>query len=261
MKTALLLSTYNWPEALNLVLLSIAKQSVLPDEVVIADDGSTTDTKKLIDSYKKTFPVKINHIWHEDVGFTKTIILNKALQSINSDYIIQIDGDVILHKHFVKNHMALARNNVYLFGSRVSLTEAFSDKVLKNNITKFHWLNPGLLRRGRAIYFPIYNKLFGKTQSKNSSKLRGCNISYWKKDAFAINGYNEDFIGWGFEDFDFAQRLINLGVQSFRLKHAAIQYHIYHKEAPKGNTEKGNTIQIKTAEQKIVTCKNGIKKL
>lgn len=260
MKIALLVSTYNWPEALELVLLSIKRQSVLPNEVIIADDGSTASTQLLIEQFQKSFPVNIKHIWHEDTGFTKTVILNKAFKNIESEYIIQIDGDIILHKHFVKNHITFAKENTFLFGSRVSLKEAYSKKVLQNKIIKFSWLNSGLLRKTRAIYFPLFN-IFTKAKPQNSSKLRGCNMSYWKKDAFAINGYNEDFVGWGYEDFDFAQRLVNKGVYSKRIKQAAIQFHIYHKEAPKGNTEIGDNIQIETAQKKIVQCVNGIQKL
>lgn len=260
MTTALLISTYNWPEALELVLMSVQNQSVLPDEVIIADDGSTESTKLLIEKFQRSFPTKLKHIWHEDVGFTKTVILNKAFKQITSDYIIQIDGDIILHKHFIKNHKAFSKENIFLFGSRVSLKEAYSKKVLNTKIIKFNWLNSGLLRKTRAIYFPILN-YFIKPQSKNSSKLRGCNMSYWKKDAFHINGYNEDFIGWGYEDYDFAQRLVNSGVQSKRIKQAAIQFHIYHHEAPKGNTEIGDAIQIETAQSRIVKCLNGIEKL
>lgn len=260
MKTALLVSTYNWPEALELVLLSIQNQSVLPDEIVIADDGSTSTTKRLIEGFQNTLPVDVKHIWHEDVGFTKTVILNKALKQIESSYIIQIDGDIILHKHFIKNHKSFAEKNTFLYGSRVSLKEDHSKKVLQHKITTFCWLNPGLMRKTRAIYAPWYN-YFTKAQLQNSSKLRGCNMSYWKEDAFAINGYNEDFVGWGYEDFDFAQRLLNKGVYSKRIKQAMIQFHIYHNEAPKGNTAVGDAIQIKTAQQKIVRCTNGLEKL
>jgi len=203
----------------------------------------------------------VKHIWHEDVGFTKTVILNKALQQIEADYIIQIDGDIIIHKYFIKDHLKHAEKNVYLFGSRISLTEDFSKKVLSQKKIKFHWTQKGLLRRSRAIYIPFYNLFFAKKSNKNSSKLRGCNMSYWKNDAIKINGYNEDFVGWGYEDFDFAQRLLHADVQAKRIKHAAIQFHIYHQEAPKGNTATGNNIQINTLKNKIIKCKNGLVKL
>jgi len=236
MKICLLITTYNWPEALELVLESVKLQSVYPDEIVIADDGSTEETKNLISRFEKSISVPLKHLWHEDIGFTKTIILNKALSEINSDYIIQIDGDVILHKHFVKDHIKLSEENVYLFGSRISIKEEYSKKVLSNKKIKFYWTNNGLLRKTRAIYLPFFSKYLGKKSNVNSGKLRGCNMSYWKKDAITINGYNEDFIGWGYEDFNF-------------------------EEAPKGNTEIGDKIQIETAQHKITQCKNGLVKL
>lgn len=261
MSTTLLISTYNWPEALELVLLSVKRQSFLPNEVVIADDGSTEETSKLIQKVQKNFPIPIKHIWHKDTGFTKTVILNKALKEIESDYIIQIDGDIILHKHFVKNHINLSQKNTYLYGSRVSLNEGFSKKVLSLKKINFNWLfSKGLLRRSRAIYFPLYNT-FIKSKTSNSSKLRGCNISYWRKDAYLINGYNEDFKGWGYEDYEFVQRLLNNGINSKRIKQAAIQFHIYHKEAPKGNTTIGDAILTNIIHNKVVRCQNGIEKL
>ncbi|PNQ73664.1 glycosyl transferase [Hanstruepera neustonica] len=260
MTSTLLISTYNWPEALELVLMSVLKQKLLPNEVVIADDGSTESTKDLIEKFKKDFPINIRHIWHEDNGFTKTVILNKALKTITSDYIIQVDGDIILHPYFIKDHLTLAKKGMYLFGSRTSLTKKYSQKILKEKRITFSWIDGGMLRRTRAIYFPIYN-LTIKAKHKNSSKLRGCNMSYWTSDALNINGYNEDYVGWGYEDFDFAQRLLHSGLAAKRIKHAAIQYHIFHKEAKKGDTDKGNRILAETIDKKISVCKNGIKKL
>jgi len=260
LSTALLISTYNWPEALELVLSSVLLQSRLPNEIVIADDGSTAETKTLIEKFQKKSPIPIIHLWHEDVGFTKAVILNKAIDQIKSDYIIQIDGDIIIHKHFVRDHVYYAKKGTYLFGSRISLKEIYSKKVLGSKKIKFHWLNKGLQRKSRAIYLPYFN-VINKPSNQISSKLRGCNISYWKKDAVNINGYNEDFIGWGYEDSEFAQRLLNLGVTSLRLKHAAIQFHIHHLEAPKGDTVIGDSILIKTSKENIIKCKNGIRKL
>ena len=261
MTTALLISTYNWPDALKLVLLSVKQQSVLPNQVIIADDGSTKDTQKLINKFNTNFPVPIKHVWHKDVGFTKTVILNKAIKEITSEYIIQIDGDIILHKHFIKNHINYSQKNTYLYGSRVSLNETVSKKVLASKKINFNWLfSPGLLRRGRAIYFPMFNK-FIKPESKNSRKLRGCNVSYWKKDAYSVNGYNEDFKGWGYEDFEYVQRLLHNGIKSKRIKQAAIQYHIYHQESPKGDTTIGDAILTRIIKNRVVKCKNGIQKL
>src|ERR1700712_962551 len=104
-KCSLVISTYNWPQALELCLKSVATQKHLPDEVIIADDGSGEETRLLIDKYKKDFPVPLLHLWHEDKGFRKTIILNKAINQSSFEYIIQVDGDVILEKHFISDHL------------------------------------------------------------------------------------------------------------------------------------------------------------
>ena len=101
MKTALIIATYNWPEALELVFLSLLNQSVSPDEIIIADDGSARETKQLVENYAQKFNAKIKHIWQEDDGFRKTKILNKSFLKAKSEYIIQIDGDIIIHNEFI----------------------------------------------------------------------------------------------------------------------------------------------------------------
>jgi glycosyltransferase involved in cell wall biosynthesis len=140
MKTSLLISTYNWPRALELVLLSAANQKVMPDEILIADDGSTEETKDLIESFKKKLLIPIYHFWHEDKGFRKSIILNKAIASAKGDYIIQVDGDCIMHKNFVGDHKAMAKQNTYLYGSRVNIQESFLPELFqkkKNEVWLF----------------------------------------------------------------------------------------------------------------------------
>ena len=144
MKTTLVISTYNWPEALELVLLSIEKQTVLPNEVLIADDGSTNDTKKIIEDFKKRINLKVNHVWHEDKGFRKSIILNKALAKADGEYIIQSDGDCILDSHFIEDHINFSEPNVYLYGSRVSILEDFVKVLFKNKNISFNYFSKGI---------------------------------------------------------------------------------------------------------------------
>jgi len=254
MKVSLIITTYNWPEALELVLDSVCEQSIIPNEVIVADDGSDFKTKQIIDNYKKR--LNIIHIWHEDNGFRKSKILNAAILKCKNDYIVQVDGDVILHKKFIKDHIKNSKKGQYLFGSRVSLSKELSSKVLIcRKIPSLFFKK--IKRRGRLIRIPFLTRFY-KPKDINSKKLRGCNLSYWKKDAFKINGYNEEFEGWGFEDFEFVQRLLNANVLSKRLKFGAIQYHIYHKQAQRGNTSKGNEVLINTIKNKIISIPNGI---
>src|SRR5690606_27221684 len=130
MKTALLISTYNWKEALDLVLKSVSVQSKLPDEIIIADDGSTQETVEIINQYQSIITVPTKHIWQEDSGFRKAEILNKSIAQTHSDYIIQIDGDCILHPKFIEDHIKNSAKDVYLYGSRVNILPDYVKEVL-----------------------------------------------------------------------------------------------------------------------------------
>lgn len=257
--SSLIASTYNWPEALELLLLSVLNQTVFPNEVIIADDGSREDTKKLIEEFQQKFPIPLVHIWHEDNGFLKSKILNKAILACNYDYIIQIDGDIIMNKNFIKDHLSFAKTNQYSFGSRVSIKEQKLAELFKSKNINFNFFSTKIGKRFRAIRFPYFNLLISQNK-EISSKLRGCNIAYWKNDALRINGYNEDFVGWGGEDYEFALRLHQSGVCGKRIKHAAIAYHIYHKINSKENCHNNVEVQRKSLESGNFFVANGIKK-
>lgn len=257
MKTALLISTYNWSEALELIFLSIKKQSILPDEILIADDGSNEKTKIVIDNFIKETNFNIIHVWQEDKGFRKSMILNKTIALSKADYIIQIDGDCIIHNNFVKDHINNSRIKHYLYGSRVNILGFYVDKIFDQKIISFNLFSNGIRNKTRTIYLPFLSKFF-KPQDKISKKFRGCNVSYWRNDIISINGYNEDFEGWGREDSDLAIRLLNNGISGKRLKFCGILFHIYHKENSKNSFEINNAIEQNTIKNKITKIEKGI---
>ncbi|WP_027138886.1 glycosyltransferase family 2 protein [Gaetbulibacter saemankumensis] len=259
MKTSLILSTYNWPEALELVLLSVKKQRVFPDEVIIADDGSTKETKTLIEAFNQEFPVPIKHVWHKDIGFTKSAILNKAIAEAKGSYIIQADGDCILHPCFVKDHIEFAQKGYYLFGSRVNIQKAHLRSLFEIKQTNFSVFSKGIKKRTRALRFPLLSRLY-LPKPNFSKKYRGCNTSYFKEDFIAVNGYNEEFQGWGREDSELALRLHNYGLQGRRLRYRGIVFHIYHQEKSKNRLEFNNSIESSTKRNKAAWCENGVGK-
>lgn len=116
MTVSLLVSTYNWPRALYLCLDSVMQQTVLPDEILIADDGSGMATRDVVRHFERISPVPMRHIWHEDRGFRVATIRNKAIAASTCDYIIQIDGDLILERHFVQDHILFAKPGCYVSG-------------------------------------------------------------------------------------------------------------------------------------------------
>ena len=130
---SLITPTYNWPEALQLLLLSVLKQTILPNEVIIADDGSTEKTKQLIADFQKIFPVPLIHIWQEDIKNRKPRIMNQAIAAAKYEYIVEIDGDIIMNKYFIEDHLTFAKKGQYLFGSRVNI----QGKLLTELSTKY----------------------------------------------------------------------------------------------------------------------------
>ena len=257
--SSLIIATYNNPKALELVLMAIKNQTVLPNEVIVADDGSTIETKELIGSFVLDFPVPIVHVWQEDIGFRAATIRNKAIAIASFDYIIQIDGDIITNKNFIKDHLQYATLNQFLFGSRVNIKQSFVNELYLKKILKFTFFSKGIKNRFRTLRIPFFTK-FIKQNHIISAKLRGCNMSYWRKDALKINGYDESFFGWGGEDSEFGNRLHNAGIAGKRLKFAAVVYHIYHFEKDKSNLDDNINIQMKSRNEKLSFTTDGIDK-
>ncbi|MBJ7879347.1 glycosyltransferase family 2 protein [Gelidibacter salicanalis] len=254
---SLVTPTYNWPEALELLLLSVKEQSHLPNEVIIADDGSRKETQELIKKIQQDFPVPLIHVWHEDNKNQKPAIMNKAIAKSKYDYIIEIDGDIIMHKDFVKDHLEMSQKNMFLYGSRVNIQKGFLDDLFSEKQISFHFLSKGIKKRGRTLRIPFLSNIYTE-ETERSSKLRGCNMSFWKNDFIKINGFNEDLVGWGIDDSEMIQRLLNIGVKGKRLKFRGIVYHIYHKEQNKSHININKIIEEETTNKKITFIINGI---
>lgn len=259
LKITLLISTYNWAKALELVLISAKNQSQLPDEIIIADDGSTEETKVLIDSFKSQFSMPFKHIWQEDDGFRKAHILNKAVAQATGDYIIQVDGDCIMHHHFIKDHLQFVADNTYLFGTRVNIQKDYLETLFNTKQTHFNAFSKGIKKRTRALHIPFLSKLY-QPSATFSNKFRGCNTSYFKKDFIAVNGYNEDITGWGREDSEFVLRFHNIGLKARRLRYRGFVFHIYHHEKSRDRFEINDSIEQKTITKKVKWTKNGVDK-
>ncbi|MGX9986758.1 glycosyltransferase family 2 protein [Soonwooa purpurea] len=256
MKTALLISTYNWPSALDKVLESVQAQIVLPNEILIADDGSTQETKGLIEQWKLKSKVKISHFWQEDDGFRKTIIMNKAIAGTTADYIIQIDGDIILSRNFVKDHIHESKKSFFLNGSRALIPEVETKKILETKNLDMKLVLSNLKNKINATRFPIVANFFRKDHYK-SDNVKGCNFSFWRKDFIAVNGYNNDMSGWGHEDIELAARLNNYGIKQRRLKMRAICYHLHHEYFDRKDEKNNFSTYQKVVDDKIIKCANG----
>lgn len=261
MTASIVISTYNWKEALELTLLSAARQTVLPKEVIIADDGSRSDTRELIDRMRPAMPFPLIHVWQEDKGFRKALAMNQAFARLTADIVINIDGDIIMERHFVEDHLRYARPGCYLSGSRSKLTQRLNDRFFAARDYDLHWYTHGLRRWMNALRLPWLTPLF-IVLLKDYDHGRGCNMSFWLKDLLAVNGYDGDMIGYGNEDTDLMARISAMGVKKRFVKFSCIQYHIHHKEVPSKSDKVSWRHNINLQESNEANCvirvKNGI---
>lgn len=260
-KVSLIVSTYNRPDALNLCLQSIAKQSILPDEVVIGDDGSTEETRKLIESFQANFPVPLIHVWQEDKGFRLAMSRNKAVAACSNEYIIEIDGDLILHHQYVADHLEFAQKGYFLKGGRVNLSKKVTDNYCKSGkLPAINFFTKGLLRRINSFHCLPLSRYLAPRYKKNRILGLGCNMSFWKDDYIRVNGYDEFFEGWGGEDYDFACRLMNSGVKRLYLKFSGIVYHLWHNDLHMHNKDKNTQYYNEKKKQQVTRCEDGVDK-
>jgi glycosyltransferase involved in cell wall biosynthesis len=238
MKLSIIISTYNSEEWLHKVLLGYSVQSENNFEVIIADDGSTSKTKDVVDSFRDKFRHPIQHVWHEDLGFRKCKILNTAILASNSDYLLFTDGDCIPRKDFVAHHLKEKEKGFFLSGGYFKLPINISkiisdDDIIHQKCFKVSWLR----KKGLKLSFKITklnkNKYFAKfmnwlTPTKRS--WNGHNSSGFKSDILAINGFNE-LLDYGGEDREMGERLFNNGLLSKQIRYRAICIHLDHSRS------------------------------
>lgn len=249
MKISLVITTYNWPLALAAVLDSVRLQTLLPFEILIADDGSSDETRQLIQTNAEGFPCPIQHIWQEDDGFQAAAIRNKAASRAEGEYILFIDGDTLIRPDFVKNHHRLARQGFFSAGNRVLLSKDFSQQVLSKGLPVAQWqphrFSSQQVNRAWALHtLPLGPlRLLKKSQWKG---VKTCNLGIWKADLIAVNGFDESFVGWGYEDSELAIRLLNQGFKHLDCRFAATVMHLWHQENDRSREEENLEI-LKTA--------------
>ena len=258
MKISLIITTYNWKEALYLSLKSVLRQKVLPLEVIVADDGSDEKTGEVIRTIAADSSIPIIHSWQEDKGFRLARSRNRAIARARGEYIILIDGDILLEKHFVLDHHQFARSGFFVQGTRVLLDKALSEQVVQSGHLSAGFCRHGVENRKNCLRSYFLARLFS-FKSRQLRGVRTCNFAFWRKDAVRVNGFNEEFVGWGREDSEFTVRLMNIGIRRQNVKFNALAYHLYHPISDRKHLTENDHILQQTIEQNLCLCKHGLK--
>ncbi len=229
------ITTYNQPEWLEKVLLGYEAQTFADFRLLIADDGSGSETRAVIEAAKQRGKLSIEHHWHEDRGFRKCQILNKVIFQTDCDYLIFTDGDCIPEPEFVAQHRHLAHPGYFLSGGYIKLTQTVSSVINATDIASghpftIHWLT----RKGQPNSFKLWKlikaqwlKILLNEITPTKATWNGMNSSTWTEAIRACNGFNED-MQYGGLDRELGERLYNLGVKGKQVRYRIRCLHLDH---------------------------------
>jgi glycosyltransferase involved in cell wall biosynthesis len=256
MRLSLIISTYNQPLALRKVLRGLEYQTQRPDEILIADDGSGEPTRRLVTDWKPTAGSLVKHVWHPDLGFRKTVILNEAIARAEGDYLVLLDGDCVPHHRFIEDHNSLAENGLWVQGRRCFVQERFVPVFEPGMTPIWRWMLLGHITgvaKGVRLPFPFF------CRNREQRGILGCNMGFWREDLVAVNGFDEAYTGWGIgEDSDVGTRLYHLGRPRKFVYGHAIVYHLNHPIIPRDHFQASQARLAETIRTGRIRCEHGL---
>jgi len=229
--------TYNRSSALLAVLRGLTHQTDQDFEVVVADDGSTSEHVETLHASSDQWPFPLRHVWHPDVGFTASRARNLGVRHALGDYIVLLDGDCIPQTDFVANHRRLMQAGCFVNGSRVLLSRSLTIDVLAGvrwppSESYLAWVSDRCMGR--------INRWSGRLRAPDGAwrcrtafkwrGIRSCNLALWRSDYERVDGFDESFIGWGHEDADLVFRLHQVGLVRKEGRWATEVLHLWHPE-------------------------------
>ncbi|MEW6464359.1 MAG: glycosyltransferase family 2 protein [Pseudomonadota bacterium] len=238
---SVIVTTYDWPEALGEVLRGLQRQHTPPHEVLVADDGSDARTADLIAQWRERLPFPLLHVWQEHQGFRAARGRNRASARASGDYLVFLDGDSVPLPDFIAGHQRLAQARRFVAGQRILLSPAATQAWLQNQerlseVSRWgSWFSARLTGRVNRL-LPLLRLPDMAWRDRGSTRWEGvktCNLGVWRSDFLAVNGFDEAFMGWGHEDADLAVRLLRHGVLRKGGRFAVPVLHLWHAPAPR----------------------------
>jgi glycosyltransferase involved in cell wall biosynthesis len=263
---SVIVTTYNWPEALAACLYSLFDQEDQQFEILIADDGSAAATQQLIAELSTLSPITIRHIYHADEGFRAATIRNKAVAASHGKYLVFLDGDCLVFPHFISRHRQLAEAGYFVPGNRILLSASFTPQLLQQKLALPQQslvffirqrLKGHINRLLPLVYLPFNAFRYGQPQ--NWQKAMTCNLGVWKQDFLTINGFDEIFQGWGYEDSDLVIRLIHQGVLRKEGRFALAVLHLWHQLHDRSQHDANyERLLERLADKSLIQAKMGV---
>ncbi|MGG1944447.1 glycosyltransferase family 2 protein [Trinickia sp. NRRL B-1857] len=264
-----IVSTYNRPDALELVLEGCLAQTDRAFEIIVADDGSGPATREVVERIKRRSPVPLTHVWHADDGFRLAAIRNKAIVQARGEYLIFLDGDCVPQRDFVARHRALAAPRTVVTGSRILLGPRLTALAAARHLplaeqSLAFWLRQratGQVNKIAPLFARLPDMARRNVQGFVWRGIKGCNLAAWRSDVVAVNGFDGSFVGWGHEDADFVARLHNAGVVRKKGFWATEVLHLWHPEASRGSEGPNHAKVLARLADRSTRAQEGLEEL
>jgi glycosyltransferase involved in cell wall biosynthesis len=261
-KISIVVATYNRPDALALVLRALAAQRAGNFEVLVADDGSGPETAAVVARLAPGLPYPCRHIWQRDDGFRLAMVRNRATVEATGDYLIFLDGDCLPLPDFVTQHRRMAVPGWFVTGNRIQLSQGLTHRTIEASLALWNWSRLDWIR---ARLRDDINLLVPLLRMRNRSRpkpdwvgAQGCNIAVWRADYLAVNGFDEAFFGWGYEDSDFVHRLIVSGCRRRATRWNVPILHLWHEVHDRSKEAGNRALFEQTVASGRVRAKRGV---
>lgn len=266
MRIAVVVTTYNRPDALRAVLEAYAAQTDTAFDLIVADDGSTDETRRVADRYKARCGEVLVHVWQEDRGFRAAAIRNRAVAQSRADYVVFTDGDCIPPRSFIASHRELAQPGRFVAGNRVLLTEAFTQRVLSERLPLHAWSGwdwcrarlQGDVNRLLPLLRRSPDAAFRNAEPQRWEGVKTCNLAAWRDDLLRVNGLDEAYEGWGLEDSDLVIRMLHAGIAHRNGRFYAPVFHLWHRENDRSSLGRNQARLDEILQSRVVRAERGI---
>jgi glycosyltransferase involved in cell wall biosynthesis len=255
-KLSLIISAYNQRTSLEKVFHGLALQKSLPDEIIIADDGSADGTRELVETWRNKFDPPLQHLWHPDNGFLKTTMLNKSVAAASGEYLVFLDGDCVPHGRFIADHRDLAERECWVQGRRCFVREPFVAGFIPGTTAVWQWaLQRRIARPFKSVRLPVAIV----RRDRGQRGILGCNMAYWRDDVVAVNGFDESYQGRGMgADSDLGSRIYNLGRLRKFVYGRALVFHLDHPIMPRPHFDANRARLDEVLRSGKTRCEQGL---
>jgi len=262
---SLVITTYNRPDALRAVVEACFTQQDKNFEIIIADDGSTANTRETVAALKQRSPVALLHVWQPDAGFRAAMARNRGTLAARGAYVIFLDGDCIPRSDFIAQHRKLARPGYLVSGSRILMSAELTRQILTGAIDLRRASLPQMLGYRLKGHLNKTAQLLLRwpdigRESKRFTwrRIKSCNLGVWRSDLDTVNGFDESFTGWGHEDSDLVVRLFNAGVMRKDGAFATEVFHLWHHEAQRDQESSNRAVVLARASDNTIVATQGL---